>query len=96
MYSNVDNGVLNKREELSIRISQTKPNIIGLTEIKPKHQSFDAGNVEFELSDYHPFFNENQKRGVALYIDKSLNAEKVPSLNDNPFEESVWLSLIHI
>ena len=58
LYSNVDNGVLNKKDELGIRISEIKPNIIGLTEIKPKHQFFDAGEVEFEIAGYHPFFND--------------------------------------
>ena len=36
MYSNVDN-VTNKMDELRARITVVDPDIVGLTEIKPKH-----------------------------------------------------------
>jgi len=88
LYSNVD-GFLNKKDEFFARIQDIEPNIIALTEIKPKNlHTFNE--TEFHIPNYDMFLNRNHKRGVALYTDKSLNAQECQDLNETEFQESVW------
>ena len=91
MYSNVDNGMNNKKGEILSRIHQHKPNIIGITEIYPKGKN-PTDNEPFEIPNYDTFINKNPKRGVALYIDNALGAIEEDTLNNHSFEESVWCS----
>ena len=90
MYSNVD-SLANKREEFKIRINEIKPHIIGLTETLPKNQKYSFSlKKECSLPNYDVFTNDKEKRGVALYLHKTLQAQECPILNKSDFEESVW------
>ena len=85
-YTNAD-GLLNKRDELLIHIEEFQPKIIAITEIVPKKvQEFIQW--EYSLDRYDMFCNENPSRGVALYLDKTLNAQEC-ILRDNTFKEAV-------
>ena len=48
MYTNVDT-FLNKRTELLFRIQQCNPDILGLTEIKPKNASWELSAHELDI-----------------------------------------------
>ena len=87
MYSNVD-GFLNKRSELQLLISVCKPKIICLTEILPKCLTNIDIEIEFYIPGYDMFFNDPGNRGVAIYIDESLGAQRY--IFSNVVEESVW------
>ena len=91
VYSNVD-SFMNKIEEFKTRISEMKPSIIGLTELKAKHQIYDPGKAEYEIPNYDLFLNRDPDRGVALYVHKELDPQEVPELDDKPFKECVWSS----
>ena len=91
LYSNVDNGINNKKGEILSRIDKSKPNIIGFTEIYPKGRNY-IDNEPFEIPNYDIFINKNPRRGVALYIDSALGAIAEDTLNNHSFEESVWCS----
>lgn len=43
---------LNNREELTLRIKDTSPDIFGITELKPKNASTKLQTVELNLSGY--------------------------------------------
>ena len=73
LYSNVDT-FLNKKHELLHLLDVVKPDIIGLTEVKPKTKN-NYTATEYAIKGYDLFLNENPKRGVALYLDQKLNAE---------------------
>jgi len=88
MYSNVD-SLLNKKDELITRISDDKPDIIALSEIKPKHAAL-FNEEEYTLPDYDTFINKEHKRGVAIYVKKSLHAQNCEGMNISDFSESVW------
>ena len=92
LYSNVD-SIHNKKEEILTRIEKLKPKIIAFTETQPK-----TGNNKdikpFDIPNYEKFCNENPKRGVVIYIDKTLNARSVDKLNSHLFEESTWCSFV--
>ena len=79
---------MNKRSELDILTCNVKPKIICLTEILPKnHVNIDIF-TEFSIDGYDLFFNDPFHRGVAIYVDETLDAQKfVPN---NLVDESVW------
>ena len=88
LYSNVD-GLLNKRSELLSRINYFKSTIIALSEIKPKNIS-SFSEAEFSIPNFDMFLNSNIQRGVAIYVNKALNAQECTDFNSSPFQESVW------
>ena len=90
---------LNKKDEFLTRIQESKPSIIGLTEINSKKtnkkkktskNNQNLNEVEYHIPNYDMFLNNNISRGVALYTEKSLNARECEELNKSEFQESVW------
>ena len=93
MYTNADNGILNKKAELRQRILKHKPHIIAITEIKPKkHKSLNK--PEYAVKGYDLFINDNPKRGTALYIHENLKAREVNFKNSENYDENVWCSFV--
>ena len=62
MYTNVDNGMLNKKDELYERIKTLKPKIIALTERIPKNCK-DVDEKEYYISQYDTFLKQTTKEG---------------------------------
>ena len=88
-YSNVDCLTKEKKSELEILLINEKVDIIGLTEISPKHSSFENVEQHYELKTYNLFTNNlNDGCGVAIYVRAGLCAERVTLQSD--FKESVW------
>ena len=56
MYTNVDT-ITNKLDELCARIATEDPDVIGLTEIKPKNSSWDLLPQELNVVGYTLFVN---------------------------------------
>ena len=86
--------MLNKKSELLSRIEEHKPQIIGITESLPKNAHTQPLSTEYEIKTYDMFSNKNPKRGVLLYIDKTLNARECETLNNIEYDESVWCTYI--
>ena len=73
MYSNVDQSLTGKINEMLGCIEKHKPSIIMLTEIEPKakkDQTKQIKDSEISIQNYGLFTNKERKRGVAVYIDK--------------------------
>ena len=90
MYTNA-NGLLNKKHELLNFVVDKSPKIITITEIIVKNQ-LDANNIEYQVDGYDLFFNNNPRRGIALSLHSSLNAQELPDFNKTDFKESLWAS----
>ena len=92
LYTNAD-GLLNKRDELSVYIDTVLPKIIAITELKPKSKI--AFNIEeYNIRNYRLFVNNIPERGVALYVHDTLQAEEHCLLNNQNFKESVWCTFV--
>ena len=90
IYTNAD-SLINKRCELNQLAADREPDIICVTEILPKNSTSDVQQSEFCLDGYNCFTNigkQNSKRGVAIYVKKSLKSTSID--NDPSFIESTW------
>ena len=96
MYANVDNSLLSKLNYLSIRIALLDPDIINLTEIKPKNGATPDKQV-LQLNGYDLFLNkaysENNTRGTATYVKSSLSAIQIENEDTDKYKDCVWTSL---
>jgi len=89
MYANVDSAT-NKMDELCARISTVDPDIVGLTEIKPKNPSSSVLPQEFHIAGYTSFVNMTG-RGSVLYVKNCYCAtELVPNFC---CEASTWCTI---
>jgi len=81
MYTNAD-GLFNKRYDLSALVNSSvhKPDVIAVTEIKPKNLTQKLLASEFHLDGYNVFcqsLEENSRRGLLVYTASSINASVV-------------------
>ena len=98
---------MNKRNELSFVADMYKPDIIGITEVKPKTNRYNIQESELTLDGYEIFHNlEERGRGLLLYVKDTLKpslcqdftseySEKLfveCAINDN---ESLLIGLIY-
>lgn len=91
MYTNID-SLLNKRIELNALVNYHKPDIIALTEIKPKRCRYSIEPCEIEIDGYDLFHNLNSPgRGVAIYTTKSIKASSCVLFNNNDFSEALFV-----
>ena len=96
LYTNVDNSLKSKLDELQAEIIINEPDIICLTEIKPKHGNIPEKEV-LELQGYdlflNPAYNEPDTRGVCMYLKKYLNASAVTNDTTKSFKDSTWVEI---
>ena len=77
------------REELTVIIQESSPDIIGITEVSPKNKLFDNQESFYQIDNYNLFTAKIQEgRGVILYVKSDLFAEQVYFESD--FQEAVW------
>ena len=93
MYTNCDSGLLNKRDELSLIISDKNPDIVQLTEVLPKRNNQNVDhNTDFNLSGYNMYHNTNPARGIITYIRSTIDVSECDILNDGTvyLNEYLW------
>ena len=93
LYTNAD-SMINKIDEFRTIVKNSKPHIIGITELKPKNSCFDIEIPEINLPGYELFTSSLQngpERGCAIYIDRSLN----PSVSHHQYQykDAIWCEL---
>jgi len=81
MYTKAD-GLFNKRYGLSdlVNSSVHKPDVIAVTEIKPKNRTQKLLASEFHLDGYNVFcqgLEENSRRGLLVYIASRIDSSVV-------------------
>ena len=85
-YTNA-NSLKNKRSELEGKINETRPDIIGVTEVWMKEA--------YVIQGYHPPIRHDRAEdhkggGVLILVKEELEMVECTELNESPFEESVW------
>lgn len=91
-YTNADSFV-NKFDEFEARVSQLKPLLIAITEVKPKHSRYSIDINEVMLKDYDMYTNIGlEGRGICIYVHNCLST-KESDINVNTSVESVWIEI---
>jgi endonuclease/exonuclease/phosphatase family metal-dependent hydrolase len=94
LYNNVDTLTSTKMGEMEILVKDIQPDIVALTEVKPKNCRYELQSPEIQLQGYNCFNNLTRGgRGVALYVKENINATGVDDLNDHAFEDCVWCKI---
>ena len=78
-YTNTDNSLLSKIDELRIRAQQEKYDIIALNEIKPKHGEMPDTRV-LSLDGYTMYISDTEAadtRGVCIYVSNKFKSNEV-------------------
>ncbi|KAK4317660.1 hypothetical protein Pmani_011282 [Petrolisthes manimaculis] len=92
-YTNVDNSVLSKYEELIELTINDKYDIILLTKIKPKFgQIPDIPTMN--IPGYNLYTNDlhvTNTRGVSVYVRSTLNSKRTIPILTNTYNDSVWI-----
>ena len=94
-YTNVDNSLLSKIEELQCMIDEFSFDIIAVNEIKPKNGQTPSKDT-LNMNGYDLFisdFDEIDTRGVCVYVKKHLSSTQLIPSNVNKFNDSVWVSV---
>ena len=90
IYTNADQ-YMNKRNEMKALIEINQPDIVGKTEVKPKHARFNVQECKIAIEGYELFHNlEEEGRGIALLVRKEME----PTPNDrlsSTFSEHVFV-----
>ena len=82
---------MNKRNEMKALIEINQPDIVGITEVKPKHTRSNVQECEIAIEGYELFHNlEEEGRGIAHLVRKEME----PTPNDrlsSTFSEHVFM-----
>ena len=91
-YTNAD-SLLNKIDELKLRISSEDYDIVCVTEVKPKNSRYEMNPSEIQLDGYNLFHNISESgRGIATYI-KTESKATIISDTSAKFNEALLLSV---
>ena len=92
LYTNIDQSITGKLNELKANVEKHKPDIIMITEIEPKVKNVNRPMKESEINipNYHLYVNQERKRGIAMYINKKLNPRECTDEINKKFEECVF------
>ena len=93
-YTNADQFP-NKFSEFQTRIRDTKPKVIGITEVKAKNYKQNQAEYTMEWVDEYNMFSINidndTRRGMLLYVHKTLSASEVKLITE--FQENVFVEI---
>ena len=93
IYTNADQ-YMNKRNEMNILVEEQQPDIIGVTEVKPKQPRYKISESEIAIKGYELFHNlGDEGRGVALLVKEEMNPTPNDCLNSQ-FSENVFVDVI--
>ena len=90
MYSNIDNSILSKIDELRTKVALEKPDVIALNEIKPKNgripdpTTLNIPGYTLHLSD----LDEPHTRGACIYVNNSFKSCSV-SVPGHNFKDTI-------
>ena len=91
IYTNSDNSLKSKLDELKAVITLENPDIICITEIKPKHGEIPDKQV-LEIQEYelfiNPAYSEKDTRGVCIYCKQYLNATVIDTEITKSYKDS--------
>ena len=87
---------MNKTTELCryIDAMEEKPDIIAITEVKPKNSRYGVTKAELQIEGYSMYTKNlecNEGRGIVIYLREQLSA--TPITGGVTGEEQLWLEL---
>jgi len=91
----VDNSLASKIAELEIRVADQKPDIIAVTELKPKNGSVPE-LATLGLEGYQIFTSDLHKpdtRGSCIYIRCGLQASQIQDENTEIYADATWVGV---
>ena len=94
MYSNVDNSLLSKLDELRVLIHTNKYDIITLTEIKPMHGTLPDPE-SLQINGYTLYLGDlanTNSRCVCCYVNDKLSSEIIHT--PGQYKDSAWVRLM--
>ena len=98
MITNADTFTQTKLQELKLRIEDTPPSIIAISEVKPKNFKRDIQLSEFNIDGYKllstNISKETPGRGMLLYVKDSLKYSPY-NFKDTQFEEHLFCE-VHV
>ena len=76
-------------------VEDKEPEIIALTEIKPKHSSTSLTAAELTIERFHPPFQNMDKygRGVCIYVALQFHVADFKCTSVQHFQECVWITV---
>ena len=93
LCTNID-SLINIREEFLIRVADSSPDVIGLTEVQPKNPRYLLQPAEIVIDGYDCWHAiDSVGRGVALYTRTSLAATSVVPLPGRSSDDAVWCEI---
>ena len=96
MYTNSDNSLLKKLDELKGVLATEKIHLAAIVETKPKNGETPPKEC-LNVKDYELFYSEhyfdNDTRGVVIYAHQDLNASIVKSEMCETFKDCLWLNI---
>ena len=94
-YTNADN-LLNKIDELKVRLQLKTFDALVVTEVYPKTgKSDDIQLSELQIDGYNIYRSnvESHSRGVIIYVSEQISSNIILDLTNHPFSESVWVEI---
>ena len=92
LYTNADQYI-NKRNEMKILVDENQPDIVGITELKPKNPRYEINESEIAMEGYELFHNLREEgRGLALLIKKEMNPTPNECLNTH-YSEHIFVDV---
>ena len=87
LYTNAD-CLTNKMTELNFLVQQQRPepDIVVITEAKPKNARYKVNSSEFNIQGYFTFtsdFNEEGSRGIVVYVRNTYGLSKNSGKNNS-------------
>ncbi len=80
--------------EFQVRTQTTAPEIIGVTEVKPKNQTSEIKKEEYSMEGYelfHANMENRTGRGILLYVRSLLKVKEV--ILESNFEENIFVEM---
>ena len=76
-------------------VEDYEPDIIALTEVKPKYGSTKLTDAELSIDGYHPPFHNLDKdgRGICIYVSSDFCVADFKCTSIQCFQESVWITV---
>ena len=94
LYTNTDNSLASKLDEVKVTLSTEEYDMICITEIKPKSGNIPDADL-LKLNGYDLYVNEAYKdpatRGVAIYVKQNINSTIITNAVADKFKDSLWV-----
>ena len=78
-YTNADQ-LNNKLNELKLIVMDQEPDVIAITEVKPKNNRYQVSEADYIIPNYkiwHTNIDNNSGRGIIIYTKENLSCQEI-------------------